>query len=613
MKKYIRKARNVAYTQSKKALKNQPHIKRLITSTIKATEKATGLKIMPRDFYNIWLTKHMPTTEELEIQVQKSKKFSYRPLISIVTPIYNTNPLQLKACIVSVLEQTYDNWELVLVDDKSTTDEPRNIMQHYANSDNRIKTIFNKKNMHISAATNEGIKKAKGMYIGLLDHDDILYHHALYSVVNALQSKQHDFIYSDEDKISENGKVRSNPFFKPDWSPDFLRSVNYITHFAVIKKSLINKVGGLHSEFDGAQDWDLFLRTTRDAKSIYHIQDILYGWRMSSNSTAQNTEAKPYVVNAQKKALQEDVKARGYTAEVVTSRYIKDYWEVNYIANGNPKVSIVIPTKNQFKVVKRCIDSIFEKTTYNNYEIVLVDTGSKDVEVLNWYETIAKNNKIYIHSFVEPKFSYANACNFGAQKAKGEYLVMLNNDTEVITPNWLELMLGDAQRNDVGTVGARLYFPGNTNLQHAGVGIGLGGYAANLLGRVVTKDLNAIQKLYADNKRNVAANTAACIMIKTELFRRLNGFDNIFSVTYNDVDLGLRLLKMGYVNVYNPAVELTHYESISLGMPEDVTRDSAEFARAKRLLTQRWKEYIKHDPYLNCNYSKGHADFTISY
>ena len=612
MKKYIRKARNVAYTQSKKALKNQPGLSKLITKAVRAAEKATGLKIMPQASYDIWLKNHTLNSEELISQARQSKKLSYRPLISVITPVYNTNPIHLRECINSVLRQTYDNWELILVDDKSTTDEPRNIMQHYANSDDRIKIIFNKKNMHISAATNEGIKKAKGVYIGLLDHDDVLYPHALFSVVKSLQTKKHDFIYSDEDKISENSKVRSNPFFKPDWSPDFLRSVNYITHFAVIKKSLINKVGGLRSEFDGAQDWDLFLRTTRETKSIYHIQDILYGWRMSSNSTAQNTEAKPYVVNAQKKALQEDVKARGYTAEVVTSRYIKDYWVVNYIANGNPKVSIVIPTKNQFKVVKRCIDSIFEKTTYNNYEIVLVDTGSKDVEVLDWYKIITKNHKITIYSFVEPKFSYANACNFGAQKAKGEYLVMLNNDTEVITPNWLELMLGDAQRNKVGTVGARLYFPGNAHLQHAGVGIGLGGYAANLLGLISVSNLDANQKLYADNKRNVAANTAACIMIKSSLFRKLKGFDADFSVTYNDVDLGLRLLKYGYVNVYNPAVELTHHESISLGLPEHSKRDSVEFEKAKKLLKKKWHKYITHDPYLNDHYSKGHADFTIS-
>jgi glycosyltransferase involved in cell wall biosynthesis len=611
VKKYLRKVRNVAYTQSKKALKNTPAIKKIVVKTAKAAERLTGLKLLIKDNYELWLKNHTLSKEELKIQTKKSKKLSYRPLISIVTPVYNTHPIHLEECIDCVLNQTYDNWELILVDDKSTNNEPKEIIQKYADTDDRIKAVFNKKNLHISGATNEGIKVAKGEYIALLDHDDVLYPHALFSVVKSLQNIRHDFVYSDEDKISENSKVRSNPFFKPDWSPDFLRSINYITHFTVIKKSLINKVGGFRSQFDGAQDWDLFLRTTREANSIYHIQDILYGWRMSSNSTAQNTEAKPYVVKAQKLALQEDVRARGYRADVVTSRYIKDYWEVNYKVKGNPVVSIIIPTKNQYKVVKRCIDSILDKSTYNNYEIILVDTGSTEHDVINWYKKL-KNKKIKQLSFVEDKFSYANTCNYGASKASGEYLIMLNNDTEVITPNWIELMLGDAQRREVGTVGARLYFPGNTQLQHAGVGIGLGGYAANLLGAISVNNLDATQKIYADNKRNVAANTAACIMIKSRLFKNLKGFDNKFSVTYNDVDLGLRLLKNGYVNVYNPSAELTHHESISLGLPEQSKRDSVEFNQAKDLLKKRWQTYITNDPYLNMHYSKGYADFTIT-
>lgn len=610
MKKTIRKAKNVSIAQTKRVLKRTPRTKKAIIRTAQVAERITGVPLLPNNNYRRWLKKHTPNKEVLDKQSVQAKKFTYRPLVSIVTPVYNTPPRLLKECIESVLNQTYANWELILVDDKSTNTEPAKIITEYAKKDKRIKAVLNKKNMHISGASNEGVKTAKGEYIALLDHDDVIYQHALFSVVASLQAKKHDFIYSDEDKLSENSKVRSNPFFKPGWSPDFLRSVNYITHFTVIKKSLITKVGGFRSKFDGAQDWDLFLRATRQAKSIHHVQDILYGWRMSSNSTAQNTEAKPYVVAAQKTALQEDVKARGYSAEVVSSRYIKDYWEVNYVVKGNPKVSIVIPTKNQFKVVKRCIDSILEKTTYNNYEIVLVDTGSQDEAVLNWYKTLAKNSKITIHSFVEPKFSYANACNFGANKAKGKFLVMLNNDTEVITPNWLELMLGDADREEVGTVGARLYFPGNTHIQHAGVGVGLGGYAANLLGSVVVKDLNAIQRLYADNKRNVAANTAACVMISKSLFTSVKGFDNTFSVTYNDVDIGLRLLKKGYVNVYNPAVELTHHESISLGLPEEAKRDSAEFNKAKDLLKKRWHNYIQNDPYYNIHFSKGHADFT---
>ena len=611
MKKIIRKAKNVVVAQTKRVLRRTPKTKKAIIRSTQAAERITGLQILPNNSYRRWLKKHAPTKETLDNQLVQAKKFAYQPLISVVTPVYNTPPRLLKECVESVLNQTYANWELILVDDKSTDAEPVKIITEFAKKDKRIKVVLNKNNMHISSASNEGIKAARGEYIALLDHDDFLYPHALFSVVAALQTKKHDFIYSDEDKLSESSKVRSNPFFKPDWSPDFLRSVNYITHFTVINKSLITKVGGFRSKFDGAQDWDLFLRTTRQAKSIHHVQDILYGWRMSSNSTAQNTEAKPYVVAAQKTALLEDVKARGYAAEVVTSRYIKDYWEVNYIVKGNPKVSIVIPTKNQFEVVRRCIDSILEKTTFNNYEIVLVDTGSQDEALLKWYKTIAKNPKITIHSFVEPKFSYANACNFGANNTKGKFMVMLNNDTEVITPNWLELMLGDADRKEVGTVGVKLFYPGNQLIQHAGIGLGLGGYAANLLGGVAQKDLKSIQKLYTDNKRNVAANTAACIMIRKEVFKSIGGFDPEFSVTYSDVDLGLQVLKNGYINVYNPAITLTHHESISLGLPNADKRDSKEFAEGKKLLKIKWPTYVAHDPYLNDNYSKGHADFTL--
>lgn len=609
MKKYFIKIRNVVFTQSKRFINKFPLLKKAIIKLIKTFETITGLKLI-KDNYELWLKNNTPTLEQLQEQGIHVKKFSYRPLISIVTPVFNTDPLLLGDCIESVLAQSYYNWELILVDDKSTNTEPKEIIQKYADTDDRVKAIFNKKNLHISGATNEGIKVAKGEYIALLDHDDILYPHALFSIVDSLKNNRHDFIYSDEDKLSEDGKVRSNPFFKPDWSPDFLRSVNYITHFTVIKKSLINKVGGFRSEFDGAQDWDLFLRTTRDAKSIYHIQDVLYGWRMSSNSTAQNTEAKPYVVDAQRKALKDDAKDRGLVATIEQSKYIKDYWSVNYKVKGSPLVSIIIPTKNQYHIVKRCIDSILDKSTYNHYEIILVDTGSTENDVINWYKKI-KNKKIKQLSFVEDKFSYANSCNYGASKASGEYLIMLNNDTEVITPNWIELMLGDAQRKEVGSVGALLLYPGYKYIQHAGIGVGLGRYAANIMSEVNFQNTGVMQSIYGKNKRNVACCTAACLMIKRDIFNQLNGFDNKFSVTYNDVDLGLRILEEGYTNIFNPYVVLVHYESLSLGRPKHKKRDSVEISKAKDLLRSKWRKYIHSDPYYNSNFSKDNADFTI--
>lgn len=612
MKQSINKLKTHSLAHGKKLLKNKPKTKKAIVRAIRITEKITRMPILNRSRdYGVWIRKRAPTSEQLDVQRHESNMMPYTPLISIVTPAYNTPPKLLKACIESVIEQTYENWELIIVDDFSKNTKTRNTIRQYEQKDPRIKALYNSRNMHIADTTNRGIAASKGEYIGLLDHDDVLYPQALFSIVEILNKKKYEFIYSDEDKISENGKTRSNPFFKPDWSPDFLRSINYITHFAVLKKELIIKIGGPRAEYNGAQDWDLFLRATRQAKSIHHIQDILYGWRMTSNSTAQETEAKPYVVEAQRKALADDLKARGLKADVVQSRYVKDYWEVNYLVEGSPKVSIVIPSKNQHKIIKRCIDSILKKSTYKNYEILVVDTGSDDKEVINYYENLKKYKNIKIINYVEPKFSFANTSNYGAKEAKGKYLIMLNNDTEVITPNWIELMLGDAQRPEVGTVGARLYFPGNKTLQHAGVAIGLGGYAANILGGSEVERINSVQKLYADNKRNVSANTGACMMIRANLFAELKGFDNDFSVTYNDVDLGLRILEKGYLNVYNPAVELTHHESISLGNPEESKRDSTEFESAKKLLASRWSKFIKNDPYYNNNYSKDHADFTL--
>ena len=609
VKKVARKAKNVTKAQTLRLINSNKYFITGFYKTINLTENTFNISLIPAtNNYKKWLKNNIPSTKELKLQ--KDTKFTYTPKISIVVPVYKTPLNLLKECINSVLSQTYGNWQLVLVDDASKDQTLTDVIEGYINQDKRIQFITNTLNMHISATTNIGIDNSSGEYVGFLDHDDILYSNALFEVVRSLQKTKHDFIYTDEDKLSANGKIRSNPFFKPDWSPDFLRSINYITHFSVIKKSLINKVGGLRSKYDGAQDWDLFLRTTRIAKSIHHIPKVLYGWRMIQGSTAQATSAKPYVVNAQKQALVDDVCVRGYDANVKVNKYNKDYWDVEYKIKESPLVSVVIPTKNQYKIVKRCVESIIQTTTYKNYEIVLVDTGSDDKNVLNWYKTHNNNKKIKIYSWPEQPFSYARACNYGAKNANGKYLIMLNNDTAVITPNWIQIMLGDAQRPEVGTVGVRLYYPGNKLIQHAGIGIGLGGYAANIMSGQEANNLSILQNLYGNNKRNVACSTAACLMISKDLFIKYKGFDEAFSVTYNDVDLGLRLHSNGYLNVYNPVIELTHYESISLGVPGQEKRDNAEFKKAQALLYSRWGQYIEHDPYYNKNFTKLRADFS---
>lgn len=565
--------------------------------------------------YERWLGNNLPDA----ISIAKVKRYSdgleYRPLISVVVPTYNTDHQFLRDCFDSVLAQVYENWELCIVDDASPDEEVRNIIKEYAALDSRIKYKFSKTNQHISGATNEAVGFATGEFISLFDHDDILWPNALYEVVSALnQDKSIDFLYSDEDKVTEDRKDYQAPFFKPDWNPDFLHSVNYITHFSTIRKSIWDKVGGLRAEYNGAQDWDLFLRITSATKKIHHIPTIIYSWRIHSESTAMSTTSKPYVVEAQKKALNDDLERRGYPDAIVKQDPKNSgYWMVEYPLNNNPLISIVIPSKNQYKILKRCIDSIYSKTTYTNFEIVLVDTGSTDQKVLNWYEKVkSQHDNFRVIDWPEQPFSYARSCNEGARQSRGELLMMLNNDTEVITPNWLDLMAGDAQRKEVGAVGCLLYFPDKTHVQHAGIGIGLGGVAANSFSMTVNHGLAPNQHLYLNTRHNMTAVTGACLMIRKEVYDRVGGFSEDFRITYNDVDLSLRLREAGLWNVYTPHVQLLHHESISLGLPDEIKkRDTVEMRGAVKLFKERWQKYIDHDPDLNPNINRDNAFYEV--
>ena len=601
-----------AMRRSINAVDRYPTLKKKIRSAVYA---ATGMgrRVNANDLYHTWALANYPNGADIYKQRKATQAFKKKPLISVVTPVYNTDHDFLRSCIESVLGQTYENWELILVDDKSPDKKVRDIITEYSKQDSRIKGLFNKKNMHISGATNEGVKIAKGEFISLLDHDDILWPNALYEVAKVLNDKPDtDFIYSDEDKVDSNDFNFQNPFFKPDWNPDFLYSVNYITHFSTIRKSVFEKVGMLRSEYNGAQDWDLFLRVSSHTKAIEHIPKVLYSWRISNASTAKNTETKPYVVEAQKAAIQDDLRRKGYSKSEATVKpdpIQKNYWTVSYKVKDDPLVSIVIPTKNQLKVLKRCIDSVLNKTTYINYEIIIVDTGS-DEKTHRYYKKIVSDH-IKVYSFVEDKFSYAKSCNYGASKANGEYLVMLNNDTEVIAPSWIEDMLGYAQRESTGFVGCKLLYPEVDLIQHAGIGLGLGGVAANLLSMLPEKHLDPTQNIYMHTAHNVSAVTAACFMISKKKFDRLTGFDPDFRITYNDVDICLRGMEQGWLNVYLPNVKLYHYESISLGKPDDKKRDNPEFEKAKRQFVKRWKNYIAHDPHLNPNFSRSNAFMQI--
>ncbi|MBH1980179.1 glycosyltransferase family 2 protein, partial [Candidatus Saccharibacteria bacterium] len=522
----------------------------------------------------------------------------------------------LRECLDSVKGQLYENWELCIVDDASPDEGVRKIILEYASDDDRIKTRFLKKNRHIADATNEAVSFAQGEYVALFDHDDILWPNALYEVVKALNDNQDiDFIYTDEDKITEDRFNHIAPFFKPDWNPDFLHSVNYITHFSVIRKTIYDSIGGERKDYNGAQDWDLFLRVARATRNIYHIPKVVYSWRIHDMSTAKTTDSKPYVVAAQKGAIEDDLRERGFGKSLVArDEKHSGYWRVIHPLGGTPLISIIIPTKNQKKIAKQCIDSIYKETTYSNFEIILVDTGSDDPGVKRWYDQLLKDHdNITFVDWPEQPFSYARSCNEGARIAKGEILVMLNNDTEVISPDWLEQLGGEVMREQIGAAGPLLLYPDGKRIQHAGVGVGLGGVAANSFSMMtLSQPMTQTQHLMINTRHNVTAVTGACMAIRKTVFDEIGGFDEDFRITYNDVDLCLRLIEAGYYNLYTPHVRLKHHESLTLGLPEEVARrDTAEFKSAKQQFIERWKKYIDHDPNINAHLDKSNAFYEL--
>jgi GT2 family glycosyltransferase len=595
-------------------LNSQPRVKKKLKKFLLAN---IGAHQWGKFKYSRWLDENFPDFIEIAKLREVDTSLTYRPLISVVVPTYSPKPEYLRDCIESVQAQIYGDWELCIVDDASPDETTRQIIEEYAKQDERIHYKFLESNQHIAGATNEAISMSQGEFVALFDHDDMLWPNALLEVARALnEDKKIDFLYSDEDKITESRFDHLGPFFKPDWNPDFLHSVNYITHLSVVRKSLLTKLGGQRSEYNGAQDWDLFLRITSATDKIHHIPKMLYSWRIHEKSTAKTTKSKPYVVEAQKRAITDDLVRRGH-ADAIVEQDVNHpgYWQVRYPVVGKPLVSIVIPTKDQFKVVKRCIDSIYKLTTYDNFEIILVDTGSTQAQVKNWYKRLqAKHANIRIIDWPEQPFSYARSCNEGAKAAKGELLVMLNNDTEVLVPDWLQLLAGDAMRKEIGAVGCLLFYPGKYYIQHAGIGIGLGGVAANAFSMMTLKQqMTATQHLMINTKHDMTAVTAACLMIRKSVYDEIGGFAEEFRVTYNDVDLCLRLWEKGYKNLYTPYVKLVHHESISVGTPEEVQkRDTQEFRDAKELFLTRWKKYVAHDPNLNPNLSKDNAFYDIA-
>lgn len=560
--------------------------------------------------YQQWIRNNEPDAVALGWQKRREKRFKYRPLISILTPVFNTEKSVFEKMVESVLAQTYSNWELCLVDGNSTDSAVRPLLEKYARLDARIKVKFLNENLGISGNSNEALRTAKGEFVALLDHDDELTKNALYeNVVLLNQNPQADMIYSDEDKLDAADR-RCSPFFKPDWSPDLLRSIMYTCHLGVYRTELVKQLGGFRSPFDGSQDHDLVLRLIEKTDRIFHIPKILYHWRMTPGSTALDSGAKDYAQTARINAVQEHCGRIGLRG-VAEPGLFNGAVRLKYLPEVRPLISIIIPTRDKTEVLKQCVNSIFKLSTYQNYEILIVDNNSREQTTFDYFESLEKQPNVRILDYPS-KFNFSAINNFAADEARGEILLFLNNDTEVISAGWLEAMLEHAARKEVGAVGARLIYPDKT-VQHAGVIIGMGGIAGHAHLGLFQGDAGYFGRAHL--VQNFSAVTGACMMTKAEDFRAVGGFnERDLAVAFNDVDYCLKLREKGLLIVYTPYAELYHYESLSRG--SDLTPENIErFQREIKYMEQTWSAAIQNDPYYNPNLSLdlSHSSFTLSH
>ena len=554
--------------------------------------------------YKEWLEKNMPARQELDRQ--EKHKFKYAPKISILVPVYNTPETFLRQMIESVQKQTYGNWELCIANANPANEQVKVILKEYTANDARVKVTDVPENEGIAQNTNKALEIADGTFIGLLDHDDVLAENALYEVVKELnKAVDTDVIYTDEDKVSTAIDEYFSPNFKPDFNLDMLRSNNYFCHFFVAKKELIETVGGFRGEYNGAQDYDLFLRCIEKAERIAHIPKILYHWRVHQESTADNPLSKMYAYDAGQKAIEQHLKRCGVTAEVSKTENL-GFYRVKYQQEGSPLVSILIPNKDQKDTLDQCLKSIEARTDYENYEIIIIENNSTEQETFEYYKQI-KNPKIRVIEWKD-EFNYSAINNFGVRHAKGEYLLFLNNDIEVINSDWLGEMLSNCQREEVGAVGAKLYYPDNT-VQHAGVIVGIGGVAGSVFVGLKRGYTGYMHR--ASIQQNLSAVTAACMMVKKSVFEEVGGFEEELKVAFNDIDFCLKIREKGHLIVYDPYVELYHYESKTRGA-EDTTEKIRRFQSEIEYMRSHWSSILKNgDPAYNPNLSLKKWDYSL--
>ena len=570
-------------------------------------QRAKIEKLRNQASYPNWLARN--EVLDIEAMTQEIATFHYQPKISIAMPVYNVEEKWLRLCIDSILNQVYTNWELCMADDASTDPNVKKILTEYQQLDERIRVVFREQNGHISEATNSALAIATGEFVALLDNDDELAINAFYEVVKVLnENPELDLIYSDEDKIDMDGN-RSDPAFKPDWSPDLLLGTNYISHLGVYRRSILEEIGGFRKGYEGSQDYDLVLRFTEKTtkERIKHIPKVLYYWRMLPTSTAVDQGSKGYAFEAGLRAVQDALVRRGINGHA-THGAANGLYDVYYDIESEKLVSIIIPTKNGYKDVQRCVSSIIEKTTYQNYEIIMADNGSTDPKMQELYAKFEQQlpGRFFVESIDIP-FNFSTINNRAVKKAHGEYLLFLNNDTEVITENWLTLMVSFAQQERIGCVGAKLLYPNNT-VQHAGVILGLGGVAGHGHYGYPHGDLGYFGRLAINV--NYSAVTAACLLMKKADFDAVGGFEEAFTVAFNDVDLCLKVQALGRDNVWLHEAELYHFESQTRGY-DDKGKKKKRFEQEKVMMEEKWGPLIENDPFYNPNLTRDIPNFSL--
>ena len=553
--------------------------------------------------YQEWYEKNKPSEEELARQ--RKKKWKEPVTISVLVPAYRTPEVFLRQMIESVLNQTYPLLELCIADGSGENISVEKVVKEYQAKDQRVRYQRLEKNEGIAGNTNAAIRMATGDYLALFDHDDLLAPNALFEVASTIEKDKADVVYTDEDKVTSDLKEHFQPHFKPDFNPDLLCSNNYICHLFVVKRSLALKLGGQDPAYDGAQDYDFIFRCTEEAEKIVHIAKILYHWRVHQASTADNPTSKMYAFDAGKRAIEAHLQRIRAKAEVSHTKDL-GFYRVKYQVQGNPKVSIVIPNKDEKETLKKCLESIWQKTTYSNYEIILVENNSTTREIRDYYQELDGKNGVRV-VYWDKEFNYSAINNFGISYAKGEYILCLNNDITVISPEWMEELLANCQRPEVGIVGARLYYPDNT-IQHAGIVLGMGGCAGSLFVGLARSRGGYLHK--AALQQDLSAVTAACFMVKKEAFEKVGGFEEKLAVAFNDVDFCLKVRHAGYLVVYDPYAELYHHESKTRGY-ENTEAKKRRFQEEIEYMRCHWMPDILRDPYYNENLSLKASDYSL--